>query len=75
MSEVMVDFTTGGYHHHHQGGRESRSGASSTYTQSQFAADRSATEIVATDQQFSINREAYFSSSAETYHHQEHRES
>ena len=66
MSEVMVDFTAG-----YVGGRESRSGASSTYTQARSAADRSATEMVATDQTFTINREAYFASS-ESYHQGHH---
>ena len=63
MSEVMVDFTTG-----YGGAVASQSGASSTYTQARSAADRSAAELVATDQTFTINKEAYFSS--ESYHHQ-----
>jgi len=61
MSEVMVDFSQ--YHRQDQEARSGYSGVSSTLARS--TADRSGTEMVATD--YVINREAYFASGETSY--------
>merc|ERR1712038_598487 len=60
MSEVMVDFSQ---YHREQEARSGYSGVSSTLARS--TADRSGTEMVATD--YVINREAYFQSGETSY--------
>ena len=60
MSEVMVDFSQ---YRQEQEARSGYSGVSSTLARS--TADRSGTEMVATD--YVINREAYFQSGETSY--------